>query len=176
VCDTVHVSSNRLPSSFVRRLPGHQRVTGSWQLYNEECARTVRRGMADGTSAVMTLTCQSCDMTTTQAPGTRRRTVCPHCGNFYHRQDASSSTTQQRQQPSRSNVAHSSTRAHHQPNLERYARRPPSDRLPNLDSRKVAVLSVMPPTYDRGHKAICDPSPLPVCLYSVGPIRLMAML
>ena len=35
-------------------------------------------------ASVITLTCQSCDLTTTQAAGARRRTVCPHCGNFYH--------------------------------------------------------------------------------------------
>jgi hypothetical protein len=28
------------------------------------------------------ITCQTCDSTVTQAPGSRR-TICPHCGNFY---------------------------------------------------------------------------------------------
>ena len=96
--------------------------------------------MADGTSAV-TLTCQSCDLTTTQAPGARRRTVCPHCGNFYHRQDASTTPQPPPHATARSNAAaaHSSTSArNHQPNLERYARRPPTDRLPHLDAKKVA--------------------------------------
>lgn len=35
-----------------------------------------------GASSV-TLTCRICDLTTTQAPGIRLRTICPRCGNFY---------------------------------------------------------------------------------------------
>ncbi len=34
------------------------------------------------------LTCPVCDITVTQAPGTKR-TICPHCGNFYDAQAAS---------------------------------------------------------------------------------------
>ena len=40
----------------------------------------------------ITLTCQSCDLTTTQSFGARRRTVCPHCGNFYHQPQTSPGT------------------------------------------------------------------------------------
>lgn len=35
-----------------------------------------------GASSV-TLTCRICDLSTTQAPGIRLRTICPRCGNFY---------------------------------------------------------------------------------------------
>lgn len=84
-------------------------------------------GMADA----VTLKCQSCDRTTTQAPGTRRRTVCPHCGSLYH-QDSSAP------QATTSNAGSIAERRNNRPNSGRYnASRASSDRLPHLDSKKV---------------------------------------
>ena len=34
------------------------------------------------TSAIVTLTCPVCEIAVNQTQGTRR-TICPHCGNFY---------------------------------------------------------------------------------------------
>lgn len=34
-------------------------------------------------SSSVTLTCRTCELRTNHAPGSRLRTICPRCGNFY---------------------------------------------------------------------------------------------
>ena len=125
VCDS-HVASTELidrKACQVKRIfDCHLRVLPAHGVF----VPILRSGMADA----VTLTCQSCDRTTTQAPGTRRRTVCPHCGNFYH-QDSSSA------QATTSNAGNSAERKNNRPNSGRYAGRSSSGRLPHLDSKKV---------------------------------------
>ena len=44
------------------------------------------------------ITCSSCQMTVVQSPGTRR-TICPHCGNFYDPAHAASLSQRRQDRP-----------------------------------------------------------------------------